>query len=420
MPMNDENKPAWRAVEEYTTDWHVDSSELHEKRFDLYRLRMTRAREMMNSVNIPALLITDPNNIFYMTGARNMQLFGLRSPSRYLLVLADGPAILFEFTGCEHLASGLSCINAILPAAGLSKLSSGDNAIAAAEGLAIQIAALVHDHDATIDQLAIDRFPFQTIDALRGVGFTLRDADDVLIPARSIKHPMEICYMMEAMRSVEMAVARLEQHVVPGMTESEAWAEFHYTFMAKQGQYISTRLFQSGPNTFPYFQEAGARVLQAGDLLCLDTDALGYEGYAVDFSRTFLCGDDKPGDDQRYLYSMAREQLETNAALLSPGTEYREIAEKAWKVPEQHTKSRYYCIGHGLGMAGEFPNIPHHRPGESYPLEGRLEPGMVICIESYIGTESSSQGVKLEDQFLIGNDAVHCMSDYRFDERLSI
>ena len=25
-----------------------------------------------------------------------------------------------------------------------------------------------------------------------------------------------------------------------------------------------------------------------------DTDALGYEGYAVDFSRTFFCGDGKP------------------------------------------------------------------------------------------------------------------------------
>lgn len=417
--MSETNNPDWWHTEKYTADWQIDSRELDRKRFDLYPLRMSKARSMMKAVNLPALLITDPNNIFYMTGARNMQLFGMRSPSRYLLVVADGPAILFEFNGCEHLAVGLSAIDAILPAAGLNKLSSGDSATEAAQKLAKQIVGLVRDHDSTIDQLGVDRFPFQTIDALRREGFTLRDADDALIPARSIKHPMEIFYMMEAMRSVEAAVSRLEQHVVPGMTESEAWAEFHYTFMAKQGQYISTRLFQSGPNTFPYFQEAGSRVLEAGDLLCLDTDALGYEGYAVDFSRTFLCGDDKATDDQRYLYSMAREQLETNAALLSAGVEYREIAEKAWKVPEQHTKSRYYCVGHGLGMAGEFPNIPHHQSGEPYPLEGHLEPGMVICIESYIGTDTSSQGVKLEDQFLIGDNAIHCMSGYDFDERLS-
>ena len=372
----------------------------------------------MLAVGYPALLITDPNNIFYMTGARNMQLFGLRSPSRYLLVLADGPTVLFEFTGCEHLASDFPEIDVILPAAGLNKLSSGDRADDAGKVLAKKIAALVHDHDASIDQLAIDRFPFQTIDALRNVGFIICDADDALIPARAIKQPIEIAYMMHAMQAVEKAVERLEKNVVPGMSEAEAWAEFHYVFMAKQGQYISTRLFQSGPNTYPYFQEAGSRRLESGDLLCLDTDALGYEGYAVDFSRTFLCGDNKATDDQRYLYQQAREQLETNAALLAPGKEYREIAEKAWKVPEQHQKSRYYCVGHGLGMAGEFPNIPHHNASEPYPLQGYLKPGMVICIESYIGTDVSEQGVKLEDQFLVTDDSVLRMSDYHFDERL--
>ena len=152
--------------------------------------------------------------------------------------------------------------------------------------------------------------------------------------------------------------------------------------------------------------------------MCLDTDALGYEGYAVDFSRTFLCGDDKATDDQRYLYQQAREQLDTNAALLAPGKEYREIAEKAWKVPEQHQKSRYYCVGHGLGMAGEFPNIPHFSSSDPYPLQGHLVPGMVICIESYIGTEQSAQGVKLEDQFLVTEDSVVRMSEYHFDDRL--
>ena len=393
--------------------------ELTAGRHALYLARLAHARKSMLATDMPALLITDPNNIFYLTGARNMQLFGLRSPSRFLLLFAQGPVILFEFTGCEHLASELPTIDLILPAIGLNKLSSGDNADDHARSFAGHIRQLVDDHDPAIDRLAIDRFPFQTIDALRACNFTLCDADDALIPARAIKQPEELPYLREAMRRVEQSVKRLEHEVRPGMTESEAWAEFHYAFMAKEGQYISTRLFQSGPNSFPYFQEADTRVLQPGDLLCLDTDALGYEGYAVDFSRTFLCADDRPTDNQRLLYQQAREQLETNAALLKPGAEYREIAEKAWPVPEQYQASRYYCVGHGLGMAGEFPNIPHHVKGEDYPLEGVLEAGMVICIESYIGSAQSHQGVKLEDQFLIGETGVERMSNYHFDERLS-
>ncbi len=396
-----------------------DQARLDAGRDALYLARLAHTRRAMRRADIPALLITDPNHIFYMTGARNMQLFGLRSPSRFLLAFERGPMVLFEFTGCEHLAQALPTIDRILPAMGLNKLSSGDTANASARTFATQIRQLVDEHDASIDKIGVDRFPFQAIDAVREAGFTLFDADDALIPARAIKLAEELPYLREAMRRVEQSVHRLESQVQPGMTESQAWAEFHYAFMAKEGQYISTRLFQSGPNSFPYFQEADTRRLQAGDLLCLDTDALGYEGYAVDFSRTFLCADGRPSDDQRLLYQLAREQLETNAALLKAGVEYREIAEKAWPVPEQYQASRYYCVGHGLGMAGEFPNIPHHVKGQPYPLSGVLEPGMVICIESYIGSASSGQGVKLEDQFLISDAGVERMSGYPFDDRLS-
>ena len=43
---------------------------------------------------------------------------------------------------------------------------------------------------------------------------------------------------------------------------------------------------------------------------------------------------------------------------------------------------------------------------------------MVICIESYVGSATSGQGVKLEDQFLIHEDRVERLSTYPFDARL--
>lgn len=54
---------------------------------------------------------------------------------------------------------------------------------------------------------------------------------------------------------------------------------------------VSTRLLESGLNTFPYFQEYGTRLIDDGDLVCLDTDAIAFERCSVDFSRTFLAGD---------------------------------------------------------------------------------------------------------------------------------
>jgi len=392
--------------------------ELKSRRAELYQARHEHVRAHMEQAGVAVMLVLDSNDIVYVTGARNMTLFTMRTPARYMLMFSDGYTILYDYVGCEHLARDLPTIDEVRIAEGLNAISSGGRVVEASERFAQEIASVIRDRDPHIDRLHVDRFPWQATDALRAQGFELADADDALLPARSIKLPIELPYFREAMGRIDMAVSRLENKAEPDKTETEVWAEFHYSLMAKEGQYVSTRLFQSGPNTYPYFQEAGDRPLGSGDLLCLDTDAVAFENYCVDFSRTFLCGDGKATPDQRLLYGRARDQLEHNAALLKPEMEYRELAERAWKVPEEHQQSRYYCVGHGLGMSGEWPNIPHHVAGKPYPLEGVLEPGMIICLESYVGWDRSAEGVKLEDQFLILEDRVERMSSYPFDERL--
>jgi Xaa-Pro aminopeptidase len=69
-------------------------------------------------------------------------------------------------------------------------------------------------------------------------------------------------------------------------------------------------------------------------------------------------------------------------------------------------------------MIGEYPNLPFHTPGVPYPLDDAFEPGMVFCVESYIGSPTSGQGVKLEDQLLITDTGIEIMNDYPFEERL--
>ena len=393
---------------------------LDKSRLDLYCSRQLRLRETMRRLDVPALLILDPIDIFYATGARNMLFFSMRTPARYLLLFAEGPAFLYEYFGCEHLAADLPTIDHIVPAEGLCHTSSGGDVQGASKRFASQILAAVGSIDPTIRTLAIDRFPLSAIDALRASGFALTHSDRVLQEARMIKTALEIPYMREAMRRVEAAVRQMEQSLEPGRTEAEAWADYHHKFMATEGQYVATRLFQTGSRTFPYFQECGDRIMENGDLVCLDTDALGYEGYAVDFSRSFVCGDATPTPSQRKLYSLAREQLETNAAALAPGIPYEELADLAWPIPEGYQESRYYCVGHGLGVSGEFPNIPHKVSGKPYPLSGTIEPGMVICLESYVGCRQAGEGIKLENQYLIHEKGVEQMSIYPFDQRLGV
>ena len=104
--------------------------------------------------------------------------------------------------------------------------------------------------------------------------------------------------MREASRRTVDAVRAMEATLRPGMTEIDLWSRFVGGLLAGHGELVSTRLLESGPNTFPYFQECGTRVIQDGDLVCIDTDAVAFESYSADFSRTFLAGD-RPATPQQ-------------------------------------------------------------------------------------------------------------------------
>ena len=284
--------------------------------------------------------------------------------------------------------------------------------------MAREITALVRGHLGDLGTLAIDSFPFAAVDALRAAGFVVTDADPLMSRVRRVKLPIEVAYMREAMRRTMGAVRTMESALRPGMTENEVWSTFVGALVAGHGEMVSTRLLESGPNTYPYFQECGSRTIEDGDLGCLDTDAIAFESCSVDFSRTFLAGDGAARPEQRELYRRAHEQLLHNSSLIGPGVAFEDVARRAWPVPEEHRSSRYYCIGHGLGMIGEYPNLPYLVEGTPYPLDDEFEPGMVFCVESYVGSGESGQGVKLENQLLVTETGVEVMSDYPFEDRL--
>jgi len=367
--------------------------------------------------DVPALLTADPINIDYAVGARNMTIFSMMGASRFVLVLAEGPTIMYEFAGCEHLVDRLETVDEVQIAPGLTA-QSGNGAGDAAVSFAREIVARCGPSKGGDTRLAVEGFELPVIDALRAAGATLRPATDIMVAARRLKLPEEIATMRTATARVEAGLAEMTASIEPGRTEVEVWSEFHRHLIANEGEYISTRLAQTGQRTFPYFQEAGTAVLQPGDLFCIDTDAIGYGGYAVDLSRTYIVGGVTASPGQRALHAMAREQLDHNAAELRPGRSFEDFARAAWEIPPRLGASRYYCLAHGLGLTGEYPNVPPAGPEAAYPLRGEFEPGMVVCIESYLGDPALGEGVKLEDQFLIGERGVERLTHAPFDPML--
>jgi len=380
--------------------------------------RLQRLREQMIQRDLGAAVLVDPVNIRYATDSRNMQIFTARNPARYVFIAAEGPVVLFDFAGCEHLAAGLDTIDEIRIATTASYVAAADGLADTTRAWAREIHELVRRHGGGNRRVGVERFNAAAAFALRDLGLDVVDAQEPVERARCIKVPGEVDLMRASMAVVEAGVARLREAIRPGATETAVWSALWQHIVEHDGDYIETRLLNSGPRTNPWFQETSSRVIQAGDLVCLDTDVVGCHGYYSDFSRTFVCGDVPPTPTQRGLYQLAYEQLQHNLELMRPGLTFGEVSARGWRIPQRYHKHRYYLLAHGDGMTGEYPYILYPDDYRESVYDGVIEPDMVLCVESFIGAEDGGEGVKLEQQVLITETGHELMSTFPFEEAL--
>lgn len=413
-------------------DWHAERTDLADlvqldrapeageiDEAAVRRYRLGRIRAEMAARGIAALILTDPVNIRYASGARNMQVFTARNgPARYLLV-TEARVILYEFTGCAHLADGLEGIDEVRPARTASFVAAGPEIAARERDWAAEIAGTIRELCGPDAVVGLERVNAGAALALAAQGLRLVDAQEPVEMARCIKSEGELACMRASLRATERGVGALRAAIRPGLTEAQLWSVLHAAIIAQGGDYIETRLLNSGPRTNPWFQETGSRVIGAGELIALDTDVVGCHGYYSDFSRTFHSGPDAPTPAQRELYLTAREQVAHNLSILRPGLSFRDYAEAAWDIPEQYHANRYYLSAHGCGMTGEYPYLYHRGDFPDAGYDGEIRPGMVICVESYIGAEGGGEGVKLEEQVLVTGTGTEVLSRFPFEAALS-
>jgi Xaa-Pro dipeptidase len=281
---------------------------------------------------------------------------------------------------------------------------------------AAEIADLVRAHGGGNRRLAVDRADREGIAALEALGLSLHAGQEPMELARAIKSEDEIRAMRCAVAACEAAMAVMQQHLRPGITEQALWAHLHAAAIERGGEWIETRLLSSGPRTNPWFQECSSRVIEPGDLVAFDTDLIGPYGYCADISRTWLCGEGRASNAQIDLYRRAREQIAYNLELVRPGLGLREFSDQAFRLPERFRANRYSAIAHGVGVCDEYPAIYYPEDVEITGYDGVLEPGMTICVESYIGEQDGAEGVKLEEQVLVTQSGAELLSRYPFED----
>jgi len=386
--------------------------------FAIRRYRLERIRAELRRHDYAGVLLYDPVNIRYATDSTNMQVWTAHNPTRYCFVATEGPVILFEFHNCEHLSDHAGMVDEVRRALSFMYFYGGENTPRHVRRWAADIVDVVKEHGGGNARLAADHLDADGAEELARNGITVHNGEQVMERARLIKSPDEIICMRRSIVACERAMGEMEAALKPGISENELWAELHRGNIARGGEWIETRLLASGPRTNPWYQECSSRVIEAGDLVAFDTDLIGPYGFCADISRTWLCADGKPSDEQRCLYRMAAEQIEFNRDLLRPGLTIREICERAREVQEDCVPNRYGLLYHGVGLADEYPIFPHLPDWTADTPDDVVHPGMVLCVESYTGRLGGHEGVKLEQQVLITETGHEQLSSYPLDQRL--
>lgn len=387
----------------------------------LRRYCLDRVQREIRAAGCTAALFNDPVNVRYATGTTNMTVWLLHNQGRYCIVPAEGKAILFEYPNrsCLRLATESEVVGEIRPACAYSYFFAGEHAADMCATWAREVIDIVRGFGGNDTRLAVDRLDPLGAYALQSTGLTLLDGQAIMEKARAIKSADEIACVRRAVAAADAGMERMRNVLRPGITENQLWAELHHTNIALGGEWIETRLLAAGSRTNPWFQECSDHVIEAGNLVSFDTDLVGPGGYCADISRTFFCGPGRPREEQRRLYALAVEQVRHNVAILRPGMSFAELRERAWKIPSRYDEQKYGSIAHGVGLIDEWPAISYGGPDRALQ-QGIVEPGMMLCIESYIGEVGGAEGVKLEEQVLITEQGIENLSTFPLDDSLLV
>ena len=406
MRFNRKISPNPKPTSNFITKKRLREDEINFDKLRSYRL--DRVKKELEKNNLEACMLFDPVNVRYALDTLNMSVYNMHNLTRYCFIPVNGPTVLYEYFNCEKLSEGLNLINEIRPAITWDYFSNGDQAGVQLEKWINEIKDLSNSYFKS-KKIAIDVLNGPAVAGLNKAGIEVVDAKLILEQARVIKSPEEIKCMRSAIDVAEIGINKMREALKPGMTENELWSILHQTNIENYGEWIECRILSSGERTNPWMQECSNKIIQDGEIVSFDTDMVGPYGYCADISRAFVVGN-KFNEEQKKLYSMAVEQIDHNSRLIKDGLSFKEFTEKSWVLPEDYYPNRYSVMVHGIGLCDEWPAIRY--PTDGGERSGTFQKNMTITVESYIGKVGGKEGVKLEQQYLIGENGLELMSHH--------
>lgn len=337
--------------------------------------RLDALRGALCSAGLEALLVTQPENVRFLSG--------FSGSAGRLLVSREAAFLIVDARYREEAAAS--------PYQVVNVLGSAYEE-ATAEAIRLSGARRVGFESGSLSYWSHGR-----LEVLLGESVRLVPAGGETEVIRLIKDPDEREAIRKAARITAEAMAETLEFVQEGMTEREVAARFEGLLRLKGGERLSfPTLVGSGERTALAHPEPTERVLARGDLLLLD-GATTIAGYHADMTRTIVVGE--PDARQRAVLQAVREALEAVIAQVREGVAVASLVRTAERVMERHglKAANPFALGHGVGLA------LHEDPWLVSGEVGVLEAGMVIAVEpgAYL---PGWGGVRLEEMLLVTAD----------------
>jgi Xaa-Pro aminopeptidase len=242
---------------------------------------------------------------------------------------------------------------------------------------------------------------------------TYRRLAPLIYGLRSVKSNEEVEFTQIACDITEAGFRRVLGFVKPGVGEWEVEAEFIHEFIKRGSHgFAYTPIIAGGLNACILHYIPNDQILEDGDLLLLDV-AAEYGGWNADMTRTIpVSGKFTPR--QKDVYNAVLRMMRYAVSILRPGVF---IADYQKMVIAQMDKE---LIGLGLYTAEEAAAAPKDKPlvkkyfmhGTSHhlgldvhdvsPPNQPVAAGMIFTIEPGIYIPEEGMGVRLENDYLIG------------------
>lgn len=357
------------------------------------RVRQERFRRMLEKNDLDAAVISDPREIYYLTGLlleRFPALLYVETEGSSWLVshTMDGEALVDHRDSYEpSLLYTMNPDPMRLLAYAVARKAAGMRPVHRlgwqVESLPKLLADVIASADPPDEWVAID---------------------DQIAELERTKEPDEVDLLRGAIACSLAAYDAARAAIAPGVSELAVLEAGHRAATLRAGEAIyHAGDYQSGQlGGF-----ARNRAIEAGELYIIDAWSV-YHGYWSDLCRTFPVGE--PSALQCEVYRHIAGILEEVPSRLQPGGRGTElwqwIDQRLREHPHLRETGLIHHAGHGVGLrAHEAPDLNRDR-------EGILEVGCVVSVEPGAYSAELNGGIRLENTFLITDTGAELLSDY--------